>query len=183
MKKIQESRRVRMTKRLMKDALLELLDRKNLVNISVKEICETADVHRATFYLHYSDQAELLREIEQDFLDQIPDPPEILDEKGQKSLLEATTAFFDNVRENRNTVRILFGESADNSFSSRLVEYLCARYIPVGGTTDESSARFLQLYVANGTVGMMREWVNSDFPICSQGIAEMMYFLSRKIIP
>ena len=80
MKEMQETRRVRMTKRLMKDALLELLAQKNLSSISVKELCETADVHRTTFYLHYTDTADLLREIEQDFLDKIPSPPEILDQ-------------------------------------------------------------------------------------------------------
>lgn len=178
----QETRRVRMTKRMMKDALLELLAQKNLVNISVKEICETADVNRSTFYQHYADPAELLREIEQDFLDQIPTPPEVLDEQSQKSLLEATTAFFDNIRENRNTVRTLFSESADNAFSSRLVEHLCSGYIPVGEGRDETTTRLLQRYIANGTVGMLREWVNSDFSLSSRKIAEMMYFLSKKVI-
>ena len=43
-----ENRRVRMTKRLMKDALLELMEEKDLANISVTAICETADVHRST---------------------------------------------------------------------------------------------------------------------------------------
>lgn len=182
MKEKQESRRVRMTKRLMKDALMELLTRKNLVNISVKEICETADVHRTTFYLHYSDPAELLREIEQDFMDQIPTPPEIVNEQSQKPLLEATTAFFEDIRENKNTVRILFSESADNAFSTRLVEHLCAGYIPVGEDADESSTRYKQIYIANGTVGMLREWVNTGFPLSSHSIAEMMYFLSRKVL-
>lgn len=171
-----------MTKRLMKDALMELLARKNLVNISVKEICETADVHRTTFYLHYSDPAELLREIEQDFLDQIPTPPEIMNEQSQKPLLEATTAFFDNIRENKNTVRVLFSESADNAFSTRLVEHLCAGYIPIDGDADEASTLYKQVYIANGTVGMLREWVNTGFPLSSQRIAEMMYFLSRKVL-
>ena len=46
----QENRRVRMTKRLMKDALLELLEKKEMSGISVKAICETADVHCSTFY-------------------------------------------------------------------------------------------------------------------------------------
>ena len=45
-----ESRRVRITKRLMKEALLELLEENELVNISVTAICKTADVHRSTFY-------------------------------------------------------------------------------------------------------------------------------------
>ena len=182
MEKKQETRRVRMTKRLMKDALLELLERKNLANISVKELCETADVHRTTFYLHYTDPADLLREIEQDFLDQIPTPPKVIDEPSQEQLLEATTAFFDYIRQNGSTTRILFSESAESSFSLRLVEYLCSGYIPVGETTDALSARFLKLYIANGTVGMLREWVDQDFSITSRRIAEMMFFLSRKLV-
>ena len=182
MKEMQESRRVRMTKRLMKDALLELLERKNLANISVKELCETADVHRTTFYLHYTDPSDLLREIEQDFLDQIPTPPEVIDEPSQEQLLEATTTFFDYIRQNGSTIRILFSESAESSFSPRLVEYLCSGYLPVGKAADAFSARYLQLYIANGTIGMLREWVDQDFPISSRRIAEMMYFLSRKLV-
>ncbi|MDO5139237.1 MAG: TetR family transcriptional regulator, partial [Oscillospiraceae bacterium] len=59
-----ENRRVRMTKRLMKDALLELLAEKDLANISVTAVCEAADVHRSTFYNYYTDPADLLRDIE-----------------------------------------------------------------------------------------------------------------------
>ena len=181
MKEIQESRRIRMTKRLMKDALLELLAQKSLVSITVKELCETADVHRTTFYTHYTDLTDLLREIEQDFLNQIPTPPAVIDRLSQASLLEATTAFFDYVRQSGDTVRILFSDSANSSFSSRLVEHLCSGYIPVDGADDEWSTRYIQLYIANGTVGMLREWVNEDFSLSSRRIAEMMYFLSRKL--
>ena len=54
-----ESRRVRMTKRLMKNAMLELLEQKELSNISVTALCEKADVHRSTFYKYYTDPADL----------------------------------------------------------------------------------------------------------------------------
>lgn len=182
MKEKQETRRVRMTKRLMKDALLELLERKNLANISVTELCETADVHRTTFYLHYTDPADVLREIEQDFMDQIPTPPEVIDALSQEQLLESTTGFFDYVKQNGSTIRILFSESAQSSFSSRLVEYLCSGYIPVGEGADVFPSRFLQLYIANGTLGMLREWVDQNFSVSSRRIAEMMYFLSRKLV-
>lgn len=170
-----------MTKQLMKNALLELLDHQELVNISVTAICETADVHRSTFYKYYTDPAGLLREIEQDFLDRIPTPPQILDQQNQESLLTATSEFFDFIRENKKTFRILFNDSSGNSFNTRLVEYLCNGYVPVRDDTDEQSSRFIQIYIANGTVGMMREWVNTDFRISSQDLAEMMYFLSKKI--
>ena len=48
-------------------------------------------------------------------------------------------------------------------------------------SSPERSSRFIRIYIANGTVGMMREWVNTGFRISSQDLAEMMYFLSKKI--
>ena len=177
-----DNRRVTMTKLLMKSALLELLEQKELSNISVTAVCGTADVHRSTFYKYYNTPADLLREIEKDYLDRIPVPPQTVDHQNQESLLEANTAFFDYVKENGRSFRILFGRSEDNGFASRMVDFICSGHIPVGEQTDEQTARFVRLYIANGTVGMLREWINADFPVSSRKIAEMMYFLSRKII-
>ena len=170
-----------MTKRLMKDALLELLAEKDLANISVTSVCETADVHRSTFYNYYTDPASLLRDIEQDFLDMIPSPPQILDLQNEKSLLAATADYFDFVKKNKNTVQILFHSSSGSDFAAQMVDRLCHGYIPVGENPDELTARFTQLYIANGTVGMLREWVEKDCPVTSRKISEMMYFLSQKI--
>lgn len=46
----------------MDEALLFLLERKDLAYITVKEICETAGVNRSTYYLHYETIADLLAE-------------------------------------------------------------------------------------------------------------------------
>jgi AcrR family transcriptional regulator len=177
-----DNRRVTMTKLLMKNALLELLEQKELSGITVTAVCETADVHRSTFYKYYDTPADLLREIEQDYLDHIPVPPQTVDHLNQESLLVANMAFFDYVKENGKSFRILFGQSTDNGFASRMVEFICSGYIPVGEQPDEQTARFVRLYIANGTVGMLREWINADFPVSTRKIAEMMYFLSRKLI-
>lgn len=102
-----ENRRVRMTKRLMRDALLELLEQKELANISVTAICEAADVHRSTFYKYYADPADLLRDVERDYLDQIPTPSWDMESWDKDQLLERTTAFFDCVRQNERVYRVL----------------------------------------------------------------------------
>ena len=176
-----ENRRVRMTRRLMKDAMLELLEQEELSNISVTALCERADVHRSTFYKYYTDPADLFREIEQDFVDQIPLPPHVLDQKSEKQLLASTTGFFDYVKENKRTFRVLFSEAVESGFSTRLVARLCSRYITFIENDDEKTADYIRLYIASGTVGMLREWVLSDFNLSSRQIAEMMYTLSRKI--
>lgn len=176
-----ENRRVRMTKRLMKDALLELLEEKDLANISVTAVCEAADVHRSTFYNYYTDPADLLRDIEQDFLDRIPLSPRVLDLQNEQTLLTATSEFFDYVKENKKTTRILFHSSSGDSFVAQMVDHLCNGFILLGESPDEVTARFTQLYIAHGAVGMLREWVNMNFPLSSREIAEMMYTLSRRV--
>ena len=171
-----------MTKQLIKDSLLELLEQRNLVNISVSAVCRNADVNRSTFYKYYTDPDDLLKDIEQDFLDRIPAPPRDMNQKNPEQFLLETTAFFDDVKENRKAYRILFGESAGNRFASALMEHLCSGYIYTGEEKDELSDRFIRLYIANGTVGMLHEWIDKDFPVSSRKIAEMMYSLSRKVI-
>ena len=46
----------------MDEALIALLEKKDFEYISVKEICEAADVNRSTFYLHYENTRDLLEE-------------------------------------------------------------------------------------------------------------------------
>ena len=63
-KELTESRRTRYTRRAMQDALIELLRNQPLGSITVKALCERADVNRSTFYAHYASIEELLHDIE-----------------------------------------------------------------------------------------------------------------------
>ena len=46
----------------MDEALITLLEKKDFEYITIKEICNTAGVNRSTFYLHYENTADLLKE-------------------------------------------------------------------------------------------------------------------------
>ena len=59
-----EDKRVKRTKRLLKETLTNLLLEKDIQQITVKSIVERADLNRGTFYLHYTDVYDLLKEIE-----------------------------------------------------------------------------------------------------------------------
>lgn len=47
--------RIRYTQRVLKESFLTLLKQKPVNKITVKEVCEMAELNRATFYAHYSD--------------------------------------------------------------------------------------------------------------------------------
>ena len=178
-----ENRRVLMTKRLMKEALLELLEQRELVDISVTAICEAADVHRSTFYKYYRNQADLLRDLEQEYLDQIPMPPQDSRQWSEEQLLDETTAFFDFVKRNERAFGVLLGESTSSDFAARLIDLLHTKYTEPDEDAKNTAPYYAQLYVANGSVGMLREWVNTCFPVSSREMAEMMYRFSLAVVP
>ncbi|AJS58453.1 TetR/AcrR family transcriptional regulator [Paenibacillus sp. IHBB 10380] len=65
--------RVVRTRKLLKSALLSLLDVKTFDEIKIKEIAEKAGVNRVTYYDHYSTKGELLSELIEDVLSEYED--------------------------------------------------------------------------------------------------------------
>ena len=54
-----DDRRVRKTKKALRQGLVSLLEKKKLKDITVRELTDTVDLHRGTFYVHYRDIYEL----------------------------------------------------------------------------------------------------------------------------
>lgn len=57
------------TAKKMDEALITLIEKKDFTYITVKEICDTAGVNRSTFYLHYENTSDLLKEATKHILD------------------------------------------------------------------------------------------------------------------
>lgn len=53
------------TEKSLREALLALLEKKQLKGITVRELCEAAQINKATFYRHYQDIYELAEKTEQ----------------------------------------------------------------------------------------------------------------------
>ncbi len=62
----QENQRVRLTKKLLQNNLMEMLETESIHRISIKSLCAQAGVNRSTFYKYYGSQYGLLREIEEE---------------------------------------------------------------------------------------------------------------------
>ena len=64
-----DERRVRKTKRAIRNAFAALLAEKDVNQITVKDIAERADINRKTFYNHYRGVYQVMDEIENSIVD------------------------------------------------------------------------------------------------------------------
>ena len=77
---------------LFDEALIQLLEKKDIEYITIKEICNKAGVNRSTFYLHYENINDLVEEtmdyINKKFMDYFNEDTKKFIEKIKNSELE-----------------------------------------------------------------------------------------------
>lgn len=102
--------REKKTKRSISNAFLQLRSKKPLEKITVKELCELAEISKATFYLHYRDIYDLSDTLQQqvikDILSHLSNPKDIL-----YNLPKANEQIINGYYANKNIVYILFSGS------------------------------------------------------------------------
>ena len=62
--------RVQYTKSKLRSSVLEILQEKPIENITIKEVCDKAGLNRGTFYLHYDSPSALLKDIQNQFIEE-----------------------------------------------------------------------------------------------------------------
>ena len=159
-------RRVRKTRRILRECLTRLLKEKKIQDITVRELADMADINRGTFYLHYKDVFDLLEQIEKELTEELED---ILDHHSVDELLSRPSLLFSDlyptVQENADIITILIGENGDLNFVNRIKAILRDRCLKKWLTSNYScSTDLLEAYSAfiiSGCVGIVQYWLET----------------------
>jgi len=104
-------RRVKRTRRLLRDALLDLVLERGWDEVSVLDVCERADVGRSTFYTHFADREALLLSGYDDLRQQLRGEIQRSSSNASRSL-PFLPGLLAHVEENRRLFRALVGKRA-----------------------------------------------------------------------
>lgn len=119
MANVKDNRRVHYTKAALRQSLISHLKEKPIDRITVKEICETADLNRGTFYAYYGSPAELLGEIESSFYEDIL--ASVTSFRRMEDVMEIFTEALTALKDRFEFSEALFGEFGDISFLQQLI--------------------------------------------------------------
>ena len=160
----------------MDEALITLLEKKDFEYITIKEICDTAGVNRSTFYLHYENTADLLKETTRYIIDKHLAYYEI-DEKRislqfetckREELLFITDEYLtpyltfikDNQRLFKMSIKQFHSMNLDEVYG-RMFEYIFSPILARFGVPETERSYVMKFYL-NGVFAIIMEWLNKN---------------------
>ncbi len=134
MPKYDLDRRVQKTRKLLQDALVELVAEKGYESVSIREILDRANVGRSTFYAHFQDKDQLLQSIFER-LDELFEQHKKLildaaknfgtvDKPDLSPSLSPTLSLFQFVGQNHRFFRAMLGNQGYGIFARRVYDYV-----------------------------------------------------------
>jgi AcrR family transcriptional regulator len=182
MKEGRLDRRVRYTRMVLRESLLELLKDKPLTEITLSELCRKADINRNTFYAHYASVRELFSAIEEELFKEVEESVER--SLRFESTLSLVTEICQSIQRNVALCRVLFSRHGDSAFLQRIM-YLArdksiALWKRAATKKDAVQMDWLYTYFANGCVAVIQGWVQSGAAESPEEIAHFIDAVSRR---
>ena len=177
--KIKESRRIRYTKMVLRESLMELMKKKPISDIAIKEICALADISRSSFYNYYTDQYDLLQKTEEEilaFMDSILNKYAIYknDKNMTSQMLEEILQY---IADNNKSIYVLFTENGDIHFQKTLFSSMYKmNYLKslTDKITDEATKQYFFLFIVTGTSGLICHWINNGMDKSVHELAKLI---------
>lgn len=171
-------RRVKYTIMVIRDSFVKLLKQKPISKITIKEICEEADINRATFYAHYADQYDLLHQIENDIICDINQYLNSYDFKDKsEATFEMLEKIFEYIKKNAELFDMLLNSNGDIRLQQDIIKMIGQRQMlptTVSHSLSEEDAEYIFLFFANGCIGVIKKWLKNGMKTSPQKMAELI---------
>jgi AcrR family transcriptional regulator len=176
---MKENRKTRYTKMVLQNSLFELMEKKPIEKITIKELCENADINRTTFYAHYSDQYDLLAKIENETISWARDAISNLTGKNDKyENLNMLEGIFQYIVENSKNLKILMSERGDINFQKQIFTIVYNQcgisFSPAGDESSNVRDEYF-VFVVNGSIGLLQHWLKNGMTKTAREMAEIIY--------
>ena len=180
-----ENQRVKLTKRIFKDSLIEILKEKAIYSIKVKELCNKAELNRTTFYKYYENIYDVLADVEYDVLKDSEHCISEIENINESQIKNTIYKLLCNIQRNKDVYYLLLINSADNEFYEKLMKTiidLLKNKIGQSNIDLKENYEYIFSYIIAGTIDIIKKWLCEDSKLDANHITDLIYDLSNKIL-
>lgn len=185
-------KRVMRTKEKLSEVLLDLMEEKNIDEITITEIVKRADFNRGTFYAHYEKKEDLLEEIVEGMFEQLKEairkPYAGLSVVDFNEIPASSIILFDHFIENKRFYKLMLKPSTTYQFHTKMIKELNRLFreefeFPITETAPNIDIELFMTYRIYGIIGMIQEWIESDFKNAPSYMADQLIQIMKFYTP
>jgi len=173
-----ENRKSRYSKMVIRESLMELMKAKSILSISVKDICDIADISRSTFYDHYKDQYDLLKQIEDETLAYFEDMLiRYKDKQTQRETNQMLEEMLTYIANNGSTIQVLLSENGDISFQKKLLYHFIMHNQIIkyfSEKQNDETKPYYSVFLVHGAIGLIQHWLKENMAMPVPQLAKML---------
>jgi AcrR family transcriptional regulator len=157
---------------------MELMKAKSILSVSVKDICDLADISRSTFYDHYKDQYDLLKQIEDETLAYFEDMlNNYKDKQTKKETGQMVEEMLTYIVNNGSTIQVLLSENGDIGFQKKLLYHFVmhnqiTKYF--SEKQNEETKIYYSAFLVHGAIGLIQHWLKDNLVMPVPQLAKML---------
>ncbi len=178
------NQRARLSKIMLKNAMLDLLaEKKSVEKISVRELCETAELNRSTFYAHYNEPRELLNEMEDEL---IASAREHLNKIGKGNDVNAYTyilSFFQYIKNNDKEYKLLLVDTTDTDFKNKFMQIAAGQIVESFDIElPQEEEQYVFSYILNGSSSVIIQWIRSGYSVDENTLVDLLFRMNKYLL-
>lgn len=178
---------VKRTKKAFESSLAELSKEYPLNKVTVKLLCEKAELSRNAFYFHYSDINDLVRDIEDNIIEEISNYLEDFRKLGfPDNILATIKALIDLFDVQRENVLMLFDKSYSLTFTRRLItmfsDFNYSYFKEYHPNSNKSSYELFYAFLSSGFYECLRLWLQNPDTISKDDVARITYKMIKRLL-
>ncbi len=156
--------RVIKTKKIIKNALIDLMAEKEIGSITITELSEKALINRKTFYRHYNSVSEVVTELENEILSEFAET--LKDSKTSCLAVVGVVADMSALIERRREYFTKMMKLNPELFSTGRIKAMLRRAVAVslknvGGIDDADTCSALSQFIVSGVLSLYAEWFDN----------------------
>lgn len=179
---MKENQRVTMSKRMLKEALIDTLKRKPLEEITVSEICDSSGINRTTFYRHYNNPTDMIEEIAGEFFEKINECNQSVYKEGAMSPIFKVIQY---VYEHKETSYLISEKSVYQiimkRFNTSLPDDILKSAMSSNGM-DEVEKKYTIKVIYASSYTIMNEWLANGMKEKPETVARIILNVSEKLL-
>ncbi|MCD8308144.1 MAG: TetR/AcrR family transcriptional regulator [Clostridia bacterium] len=172
-----ENQRVWITKKLLKDALIDLLQTTPMQKVTISAICGKAGINRTTFYKHYTDEISLYYDIQNEVLEMLRN---VLSVHG----LDCLEILFNFIKDNGKISNVIFNAGIDNTLPQKIFSLPEISELIRQEYKGPADPHFQQMFyfICHGGYALIKDWVNNGFNATATEMADTIKHIVSKLL-